>query len=303
VILSVANRAPRSAPSVPFRFTLSVVPNPHSLTGSAVCTRRDFVLFTLLAGTAVMPPRAGMAQSAKPRAVNFSLGLLESAESAPAVRRGFELGTHEALRTAHLFGGTLARYTGTSVGALAASGCTVIVSAVADARRAADAQVESSRRAVAYLNAAAGGDSLRSEKCGDLAFHVAPSDSMRESAAAGTTTSPIAWDPGLVRFGAEQLNDRFTHRYGAGMTEGAWCGWIAAKIAWEAALRARTVSASDIRDALLHPDAGFDGHKGRALRFNSIDRQLYQPLYAAGDLRVLSVVQPSPAHGRGACGR
>lgn len=250
-----------------------------------------------------MLPRASTGQSMRPRAVNFSLGLLEPAESAPAVRRGFELGTHEALRTARLFGGTLARFSGTSVSALAGSGCTVIVSAIADSRLAADAQVESARRGVAYLNAAAGGDSLRSEKCGELAFHVAPSDSMRESAAAGTTISPIAWDPGLVRFGAEQLNDRFTHRYGAGMTEGAWCGWIAAKIAWEAALRARTVAGADIRDALLAPDAGFDGHKGRALRFDPTDRQLYQPLYAAGDLREVSAVQPSAAHGRGECGR
>lgn len=291
------------APSVPHCFTLSIVPNLHPLAGSSACSRRDFVLLSLLAGTAVMLPRAAIGQSMRPRAVNFSLGFLDPAESAAAIRRGFELGTHEALRTAHLFGGTLARYRGISVSALAGSGCTAIVSAIADARRAADAQLESSRRGLAYLNAAAGGDSLRSEKCGDLAFHVAPSDSMRESAAAAATTSPIAWDPGLVRFGAEQLNDRFRHRYGAGMTEGAWCGWIAAKIAWEAALRARTVSGRDIRDALLHSDAGFDGHKGRALRFDPRDRQLYQPLYSAGDLRELSVAQRSPAHGQGECGR
>lgn len=248
-------------------------------------------------------PVAVAAQSTQPRAIGLAVGLLETVDSAAAVRRGFELETFEASRTAQLFRGSLRRYRGASVDALARSGCSVLVGGVAATDRAAELQAEASRRGLLYLNAAAGADSLRSERCGDLALHVAPSNSMRESAAGGSSASPVAWDPQLVRFGAEQLNDRFRHRYAADMTEDAWCGWMAAKIAWEGALRARSPAPGEIRDALLHPDAGFDGHKGRALSFDPSDRQLYHPLYASDDLRELAVVRPSPAHGRGECRR
>jgi hypothetical protein len=49
---------------------------------------------------------------------------------------------------------------------------------------------------------------------------------------------------------------------------------------------------------------GFDGHKGRALRFGAGDRQLYQPLYLLPDLReVRPPAQALAVHGRGSCGR
>lgn len=90
-----------------------------------------------------------------------------------------------------------------------------------------------------------------------------------------------SWAPGLERFGAGQLNDRFRARFGAeaAMRGAAWAGWFAMKAVVEAALRARVEDAASIRRALL---AGrFDGHKGEPLVF-SREGILAHPLYVSG---------------------
>ncbi|HEX2254885.1 MAG TPA: hypothetical protein VHQ65_16590, partial [Thermoanaerobaculia bacterium] len=79
---------------------------------------------------------------------------------------------------------------------------------------------------------------------------------------------PLAWHPTLPRYGAGELNERFTTATGEAMDEPAWYGWVAVKLVVEAALRGRALA-----------DAAIDGHKGRPLAF--VDGVLRQPLYVA----------------------
>ena len=69
------------------------------------------------------------------------------------------------------------------------------------------------------------------------------------------------------------------------MDGSAWAGWVAVKIAAEAALRARSVRPTALLAYLESQSTSFDGHKGWPLSFRSTDHQLRQPLY---------VVAPSP---------
>ena len=76
-----------------------------------------------------------------------------------------------------------------------------------------------------------------------------------------------AWHPSLEKYGAGELNERFLRETRHPMDEAAWLGWVAVKIAAEAALRNQEISKIKI-----------DGHKGVPLRFDA-DRMLIQPLY------------------------
>lgn len=76
----------------------------------------------------------------------------------------------------------------------------------------------------------------------------------------------IEWHPALIRYGAEQLNQRYERRFGAPMTAAEWIGWMAVKAAVDAGLRGVPLSRGR-----------FDGHKGVALYFGA-DRTLVQPL-------------------------
>ena len=126
------------------------------------------------------------------------------------------------------------------------------------------------------------------------ALHVAPSRRMREAAVAaamaaaaasettgasaantGRERKAAAWHPSLERYGAGQVNDRYRLAFMRGMSERAWLGWAAVKLATEIALRP---GSSDLGAALLDAPA-FDGHKGRPLRIRASDGQLLQPLY------------------------
>ncbi len=90
------------------------------------------------------------------------------------------------------------------------------------------------------------------------------------------------WHPRLTHGGAAQLNARFRRHAGKPMDESAWRGWMAVKVAYEAALRARAGE----RDLLA---LEFDGYKGRPLRFGD-DGHLRQPTFrTAGDTRVIVV--------------
>lgn len=84
----------------------------------------------------------------------------------------------------------------------------------------------------------------------------------------------VDWQPGLVKFGAEQLNVRFQRRFGEDMDERAWHGWIAVKCAVELALRH-----ADGRPAEAITELRLDGHKGMMLGFDPRDRHLVQPVY------------------------
>lgn len=86
----------------------------------------------------------------------------------------------------------------------------------------------------------------------------------------------VAWDSTLFRYGATQLNQRFTERFGRGMSELAWGGWISAKLAGEALMR--------FDDPVLAVRGmSVDGHKGIPLSF-AADGALIQPLYVIEQL-------------------
>ncbi len=79
------------------------------------------------------------------------------------------------------------------------------------------------------------------------------------------------WHPMLARSGAAQLNTRFRQHAGMAMDEAAWRGWMAVKVAHQAAMRTLAGEAD-----LLALE--FDGHKGMPLRFGE-DGHLRQPTF------------------------
>ena len=79
--------------------------------------------------------------------------------------------------------------------------------------------------------------------------------------------SAVAWHPELKRFGAGQLNERFTRATGRRMDSAAWTAWVATKFIVETALREVEIA-----------ELAIDGHKGVPLRFDA-RRVLQQPLY------------------------
>jgi hypothetical protein len=99
------------------------------------------------------------------------------------------------------------------------------------------------------------------------------------TAAADDSTRLELWHWSLERFGGEQLNARFRRRFGTPMDSPAWAGWIALKIALDAALHAKAVTGAALLHQLADPRARYDGQKGRPLRFAPDTHQLVQPLY------------------------
>jgi hypothetical protein len=97
------------------------------------------------------------------------------------------------------------------------------------------------------------------------------------------------WLPSLERFGASELNERFSRRFGRAMTADAWAGWVAAKAAAEAGLRSARPTGPATAESLrtLH----FDGHKGVPLYFDE-HLTLVQPLYDADAERTVH----APSH-------
>lgn len=77
---------------------------------------------------------------------------------------------------------------------------------------------------------------------------------------------PVLWSPELFRYGAGELNERYEEQTGAPMDEGAWSGWIAAKLVLESVLRRKPLD-----------EVRIDGHKGALLRFEH--GHLRQPIY------------------------
>jgi len=163
----------------------------------------------------------------------------------------------------------------------------------------------SAGRQILSINVAATADTLRSQNCGPRTmYHIAASDAMIESAkAAAAAVSASAnvelWHSSLERYGAAQLNDRYTARFKRPMTSLGWAGWMAIKVAWEASLRARSVEPADLLAVLRKEETQFDGQKGAPLSFRTWDNQLRQPLYAVvPDSRVGRVVAELPDVGR-----
>lgn len=231
---------------------------------------------------------------------------LVAPDAASGVARGVTMGVEEAARTGALMGRTAELRIADSVasaGALLGEGAGALVGGWdVESCQALGALAEAA--GVPFLNTGCAADALRAE-CRRAVFHVQASQSMRDAALAtraGDAGDAVLWHPTLERFGAGQLNDRFRARWGgAGMDGAAWAGWMAAKVLWEASLRARTVEGAALRAYLARDATQFDGHKGWPLSFRAGDRQLRQPLYlVSGDgSRVVAEVPARPADSGG----
>lgn len=214
-------------------------------------------------------------------------GAATDSPAAVARRHGIALGVEDARRAATLFGGSIETID------LAPSGLrSARLAAVLGGDDAPSCEMLARSAAAAgilYVNDACPSDALRGADCRRNAYHVIPSQAMYRDAitmaraaghaAAGEALVATAWDPSLVRFGADTLNTRFRSRFGAGMTEPAWGAWFAIKVLWESALRARSGAPDAIAEFLSRDPAQFDGYKGRPLSFRSWDHQLRQPVY------------------------
>ena len=197
--------------------------------------------------------------------------------------RGIQLGVEEAARTGALMGRTIELHTLVAPVApslVRARAPAAIISGFAlDWVPVISAYAEA--WGVPFLNLDVTDDLLRGEECRSNLFHVAASDAMLASAQRGAPPGARAalWHHGLERFGAAQLNDRYRARFGTGMDDAAWAGWMAVKVVWEASLRARSTAPAAILDYLRRDGTQFDGHKGWPLSFRAWDGQLRQPLY------------------------
>jgi hypothetical protein len=211
-------------------------------------TRRDFFVFFLGAAGA----RAGLAAPSR-RTVRIGLAL----DGGSSAARGATLAAEEARRAAELLGASFA------MGA-PGPGTAVVVGGLATSVK---------NPAAVFLTA--GPPGVRSP-VHPRTFHVASSPRRRQEVLAGAVKGAgvVDWHPDLVRYGAEQLNQRFRQRFGRPMDEDAWRGWMAVKIAAEAILRN---PGGDLAAALA--SLRFDGHKGEPLEFDSKDHHLRQPVY------------------------
>lgn len=204
------------------------------MTGSFCASRRKFL------AAALISPQ--LLRSWLEQGIDLRVRIADDG-SAPDVVAGARMSVEEAARAASLLGSSIA---------IAASGETVVIVA-----STSPTQIDDD---VVTINAATPAD--RSSTQGQHVFHLA----------ATQTELDKLWDGAAERFGAGQLNARYLHMYGKPMTAMAWAGWFAVKVAWEAALRTRSIQAEKIAAYLT--TGGFDGHKGKPLRFDATTRTL-----------------------------
>jgi hypothetical protein len=184
---------------------------------------------------------------------------------------GVQLGIEEAARTSELLGASVVLEEGAVPGE---GGPPVFIAALADASWA---PMEDAAHAGGTLLFDARAAHPLSAPCSPLVFRVGV---WREPGSGAP--APLLWHPSLVRYGAKQLNDRFSARFGKPMDGGAWAGWFAAKAATEAALRTGGDDPVKLAAYLASADSALDGHKGRSLTFGA-DHRLRQPFYRLND--------------------
>jgi hypothetical protein len=205
--------------------------------------------------------------------------------SASAARNGVTIGLEEAQRTGRLFGWEieLVRQPDSldiagAVAFLSAGGVTAIVGDLERAPLPAWERNGPLVLSIARRSTAPGNSARRF-------FFLLPGIDLpragevqqTQSAADGTV---MAWHPTLERFGAGEINQRFRARFGVGMDEHAWAGWMAMKILIEAALRTGSADARALESFLSSAAGRFDGHKGVPVYFDIATRELVQPVFS-----------------------
>lgn len=114
-----------------------------------------------------------------------------------------------------------------------------------------------------------------------------PATQTRDFYLASTKMAPVAgsgyraslWEATLDAYGARELNARFDARWGRPMDPPAWAGYMAVKIAFEAALNAGAKDGASLAAFLTSDQALFDVSKGIGVTFRRWDHQLRQSLY------------------------
>lgn len=216
----------------------------------------------------------------------------DSAEFLSTIR-GMELGVAEVERVASLLGREVRLTRAADPEALLDRDGAQLLIGGFDTPGCASLASLAERRGVLFLNIGCADDAFRGPRCSRRMFHIEASDAMRRDAAAlaGGAGTPLLWHSSLERFGAAQLNDRFRARYDAPMDSRSWAGWMAVKIAWEAAARLASPTPDAMLEQLTAERTRFDGHKGRPLSFRAWDNQLRQPLYVrpAADGEIVEV--------------
>lgn len=249
-------------------------------------SRRSFVAHAALFGATWSWPRARFGQP-NPPVLRIGVVALTTSATDPRMM-GLTIGAEEATHAAALFGGTV-ELIPWSIDAPLTDLSAVIGND--DLARTTAASGRANGDGVPLFNVGCTADSLRGANCLRTTFHIAPSDAMKASAvaAAKNTGEAMAWDPSLVRFGADTLNRRFLERFNRPMTSDAWTAWMATKVIWESGLRMQSGEPAKLTEYLERTTTQFDGHKGLPLSFRSWDHQLRQPLYVIHGAEVIDV--------------
>ncbi|MDX2006853.1 MAG: ABC transporter substrate-binding protein [Meiothermus sp.] len=87
------------------------------------------------------------------------------------------------------------------------------------------------------------------------------------------------WETTMDRYGARELNARFSQRWGQAMDAPAWAAYQSVKMLYETASQAQSVDAAKLVAYLENPQTVFDVHKGIGVSFRPWDHQLRQPMY------------------------
>jgi ABC-type branched-subunit amino acid transport system substrate-binding protein len=267
--------------------------------------RRVFIRRATAATIAILLPRQLIAQAgAGTTGLSIGVVLPDGHPAWPGVR----LGAAEAEHAARLFRSDFTIREAPASGAAAAraaaerlvdDGIAFLIGG-ADVETA-DALADVARnRAVPLLNIGTAADTV-SQRCDRYTFHLVPSTVVRQSALAAVSAAPAAravlWHSSLTRYGAGQINDRYVEAMKAPMSESAWTGWLAVKIAFDAAQRAATGDGAALAAHLTAERTVFDGHKGAALAFLPGTQELRQPLYIIVDDDVVADVPPARGAG------
>lgn len=213
-------------------------------------------------------------------AAELLIGHIAPPSQAAGARRGAELGAEEAARAGQLIGRSFGvlmaeaegpRATTRAARRLHRQGAFAIVGGFDEPTCRALSELAEGEGFL-FINVGCRDEELRDPRLGNT-FHIEASDTAYERAGGG-----LLWHPGLRRYGAAQLNERFLSRFGAGPDPAAWASWMAVKVLAEASLESGETDAPVLVDRLESPGTRFDGHKGEPLRFDSV-HQLLQPLY------------------------
>jgi ABC transporter substrate binding protein (PQQ-dependent alcohol dehydrogenase system) len=105
---------------------------------------------------------------------------------------------------------------------------------------------------------------------------------------------PTSWDPSHDQWGAVQMQDRFSKKFGRRMSAVDMQAWTAGRMIGEAASRIGTADAKKMLDFFLGPDFALAAFKGQKLTLRDWNLQLRQPILLSDGRAVVSV---SPQEG------